>query len=547
MAENNILAQLGIEVNDYEAEHEVSEIIDKLRQVLNQTLGLNIDVGDIEKINQTLDETGTKVQVVFDNANNSIRQVSATIKDADNVTTRWVQNFSKISDIDWSNVDIDKLDPDYFNELRQNNPTKYTATSGQTSVVQTDDLKDAVDLVNQYYTLLKQLQSVDTDKFSNWANVLQSGVNNLLPDMQNLRKYLEDAGVSFSNVATKSEGITQTIASYDGVSTKIQDIVKAFNKWQDVLTEVQTKKLDADNYEQINRSVKETTNAVNELYKAQSKLISYKGSDDSNEFNVLSQNVQNAKEKVDALVQSFQDLTGAILTQNTNASNITTITAQYDGENEAVKRLVKSLENLNDAQNLKQAKHDDVADTTKIKEAVQTYKDLQEAILDYKKAYSDINVGSSTLADMSKKVDDLKQAWQEAESKILSGGKAVRENSDYMKQASAVTDEYAKKTRDLGKSIENSNSGFRGNADSMADAIAQSAIYAVSLDNLMNAMQSVVDTAHELDDAMTDIQIVTQMSNEDATALMQSYSQIAKELGSTTTAVAESADEWLNV
>ena len=547
MAENNILAQLGIEVNDYEAEHEVSEIVDKLRQVLNQTLGLNIDVGDIEKINQTLDETGTKVQVVFDNANNSIRQVSATIKDADNITTRWVQNFSKVSDIDWFNVDIDKLDPDYFNELRQNNPTKYTATSGQTSVVQTDDLKDAVDLVNQYYTLLKQLQSVDTDKFSNWANVLQSGVDNLLPDMQNLRKYLEDAGVSFSNVATKSKGITQTVASYDGVSTKIQDIVKAFNKWQDVLTEVQTKKLDTDNYEQINRVVQETTNAVNELYKAQSKLISYKGSDDSNEFNILSQNVQNAKEKVDALAQSFQDLTGATLTQNTNASNITTITAQYDGENEAVKRLVKSLENLNDAQNLKQAKHDDVADTTKIKEAVQAYKDLQEAILDYKKAYSDINVGSSTLADMSKKVDDLKQAWQEAESKILSGGKAVRENSDYMQQASAVTDEYAKKTRDLGESIENSNSGFRGNADSMADAIAQSAIYAVSLDNLMNAMQSVVDTAHELDDAMTDIQIVTQMSNEDATALMQSYSQIAKELGSTTTAVAESADEWLNV
>ena len=125
-------------------------------------------------------------------------------------------NFSKVSDIDWFNIDIDKLDPDYFNELRQNNPTKYTATSGQTSVVQTDDLKDAVDLVNQYYTLLKQLQSVDTDKFSNWANVLQSGVDNLLPDMQNLRKYLEDAGVSFSNVATKSKGITQTVASYDG-------------------------------------------------------------------------------------------------------------------------------------------------------------------------------------------------------------------------------------------------------------------------------------------------------------------------------------------
>ena len=79
----------------------------------------------------------------------------------------------------------------------------------------------------------------------------------------------------------------------------------------------------------------------------------------------------------------------------------------------------------------------------------------------------------------------------------------------------------------------------------MSDAIAQSAIYAVSLDNIVNAMQSVVDTAKELDAAMTDIQLVTQMSNEEATNLMQSYTQIAKELGSTTVTVAESADEWL--
>ena len=139
MAENNILAQLGIEVDSYSAEHEVSEIIDKLRQVLNETLGLNIDVGDIEEINRTLDETGTKVQVLFDGANNSIRQVVTTIKDANDVTTRWVQNFDKFSDIDWFNVDTSKIDDwDYYNQLREAGTWHYGQTDVSKTVSQTE-------------------------------------------------------------------------------------------------------------------------------------------------------------------------------------------------------------------------------------------------------------------------------------------------------------------------------------------------------------------------------------------------------------------------
>ena len=45
---------------------------------------------------------------------------------------------------------------------------------------------------------------------------------------------------------------------------------------------------------------------------------------------------------------------------------------------------------------------------------------------------------------------------------------------------------------------------------------------------------------------MTQIRLVTQGSSDDTKALMSDYSDIAKQLGTTTSAVAESATEWLN-
>ena len=69
------------------------------------------------------------------------------------------------------------------------------------------------------------------------------------------------------------------------------------------------------------------------------------------------------------------------------------------------------------------------------------------------------------------------------------------------------------------------------------------------VNNAMNAMTTAIrqsiDTVIELNTAMTDVQMVTGESAEQTAELARQYSQMAKELGATTTEVANGAAEWL--
>lgn len=69
------------------------------------------------------------------------------------------------------------------------------------------------------------------------------------------------------------------------------------------------------------------------------------------------------------------------------------------------------------------------------------------------------------------------------------------------------------------------------------------------VNNAMNAMTTAIrqsiDTVIELNTAITDVQMVTGESAEQTAELAHQYSQMAKELGATTTEVANGAAEWL--
>lgn len=75
---------------------------------------------------------------------------------------------------------------------------------------------------------------------------------------------------------------------------------------------------------------------------------------------------------------------------------------------------------------------------------------------------------------------------------------------------------------------------------------AKFTIYYQSLRLLRQGVQQAIDTMKDLDKAMTDVRLVTGGSVEDTAKLAKEYNQLAKEMGSTTTAVAEGAGEWFN-
>ena len=65
------------------------------------------------------------------------------------------------------------------------------------------------------------------------------------------------------------------------------------------------------------------------------------------------------------------------------------------------------------------------------------------------------------------------------------------------------------------------------------------------LNKVQKEIANVYQNILKLNEAMTDIRIVTGASVDEANSLMTSYNKLAKELGTTTTEVAKSASEWM--
>ena len=133
-------------------------------------------------------------------------------------------------------------------------------------------------------------------------------------------------------------------------------------------------------------------------------------------------------------------------------------------------------------------------------------------------------------------LDALKTSYKNLEQGILSNGEAVYKNTQYNRDKNQVTRDSIQAQKELNVTLQD---------NSLQSLIADTITYTVSLQSLQQVIQSIISETVSLNDSMTQIRLVTQGSSDDTKALMSDYSEIAKQLGTTTSAVAESATEWL--
>ena len=108
-------------------------------------------------------------------------------------------------------------------------------------------------------------------------------------------------------------------------------------------------------------------------------------------------------------------------------------------------------------------------------------------------------------------------------------------------------------TNELAESqTEGQNRGARNIFDVIGDDIKRAfrritdfGVAARILNKVQREIANVYQNILKLNEAMTDIRIVTGASVDEANSLMKSYNKLAKELGTTTTEVAKSASEWM--
>lgn len=254
--------------------------------------------------------------------------------------------------------------------------------------------------------------------------------------------------------------------------------------------------------------------------------------------------VDDAKERIESLKRSISNLK----TSNLDISNVTN-------------QLSILEDNLAKAQNSNLTEKDRVVALNNVKTAqTQLNAEIQKATTQYhnlasaeRQSVNEDRIKTSQLNKSIAKYNQLKKYLEKYESALKKAGKwdegqtllARFNNGDLStdnvaKQEQAFTS-YKKSCIDAGVETDTLGTKLKNLFTQHLDtAIAMAGIHA-----LQQAMQQVYQNVVELDSAITDLQIASGYSRSQTKGLVSEYSDLAQQLGSTTTQVAQAADGWI--
>lgn len=190
-----------------------------------------------------------------------------------------------------------------------------------------------------------------------------------------------------------------------------------------------------------------------------------------------------------------------------------------------------------------------------------------EQLESYSRVLKKVNKYKLELAATNKKVDSSNDEVNQSTEKYINSLKEeiskLERQLDLMQQsfntsnaAATAAEKRAEAERECALAIDKLNKemddGIRtsktfGEAlkDAFDDYIGPAALADRAVDLLVDGAKEAYHTIVDLNKAMTDVQMVTGESAEQTAELAHQYSQMAKELGATTTEIANGASEWL--
>lgn len=249
-------------------------------------------------------------------------------------------------------------------------------------------------------------------------------------------------------------------------------------------------------------------------------------STDGTKGQMLADDLKNMKAQVDVVINAMTNL----------GATVDSTGAHYQGNITAVQELCTEYNKITrQLQEFNAQKQDQQNDTQMIEQTVQAYKAYRDQLDRINKLRKENATGVDMRAEQQQ-LDALKTSYKNLEQGILSNGEAVYKNTQYNRDKNQVTRDSIQAQKELNVTLQD---------NSLQSLIADTITYTVSLQSLQQVIQSVISETVSLNDSMTQIRLVTQGSSDDTKALMSEYSDIAKQLGTTTSAVAESATEWL--
>ena len=489
---DNVILDLGMRVDSTGAQADIQDVVDYIRDTIKEGFDIDLRAGNLNELRQQLNALGGDLRLIKDDATGMTTAIQASFKTANGEAVR---------------------------------------------------LRAAVEAVNGQYQLVG-----DTDisaRVTAGASELSKLNEQLIKQKERLAQAALDGNAaeisSAQSQISRTESLIKLKERQLQIMQKVSDVSELSGKRGDISDQIVAHK---DDYITFAENITTAKAALKDFEKIQSQMFSASTMDKGSAvYQDIATNLASSEKQLNGFIAQFNAAiknvgdTGSASFQKMSDNSVQ-LTSDYKGNNKALQEMSDLINKV--GKNLKTAfaqQSDKTSDTQKIEAAVKAYRQYRDAVEVVQKAKMN---GRAATQQETTAMNQAKVAYEQCEQAILSNGEAVKQNATYNRDKNQVTRDSVNALKEYEAQLDSTN-------NSMAGSIAQMIQMKLGFEGLQEAIRQVYDTAKELNDSMTDIQLVTQQSNSDATDLMKSYAGLAQEMGTTTAEVAASADEWLSV
>ena len=518
----DILLNMNIETED--AKKEAKQLTSNLANIFQKVTKIELELNDkdikknIEKLQGAFNSVGATIDTVFDfsGAQEQLKQLTVNLKNFQNEATK--------TTISFNGTDA------YGNLLMSTSDTKTTSISARE---QARDVENLTKLI---------IEENDAQRKLNEAQ--QSGNSTVV-----------DYSKAVYDLASKERDLAQI-----SFEQKYGDIGEFPDLWQKIAdkADIALKKISADDsIKQKENEVKQFKEALDALSQSQQKMGSLLGSgkEDTEEFSLALTQWTAAKKKLEDYGATVTD-TGVKITENSKivkenrgafneldqAAKETTVdmiqayaklgdTATFDAQKRAVNDFEKALDKLvSTRQKMYQLEGQGKTDTKEYQVLTEQYNEAKKKLEDYGATVTDTNV---KLKENSNVVGNNAETQEKLDNKLDDVNDKLQIYKAKAEDAAAASQNAGEKQNTFSKSIQDSVENFIK--------------YQVAMEAINKITSEFTSAIYDMNEAMAQVRMVTMGSYDDTVQLADSYTQLAKQLGTTTTEVAKGADTWFKM
>lgn len=500
---------IGIRVDADNFTTETQAVVSDLQQTLNKngiTVPVNLNNATLKEMDQFIQSIGGSMKITKDALTGFIENISVNVPKANGQILSLNQGVQAVSN---TVTNLNGVSQQVFSHFETTDITT-TINGMNTSLERAKELQsDIIKLYEQRVDLEHQMATALVQGDSKQQASLQARLtkNESLDGM-----YREQ--LAYLQQQANAEGVQ--INLWDKINTTVSQIDGNTAGWTRTLTQ------SGQDAIALAQNLSQSKKVLNDFANTYKKAMSTDGT----KGQMLADDLKNMKAQVDVVINAMTNL----------GATVDSTGAHYQGNITAVQELCTEYNKITrQLQEFNAQKQDQRNDTQMIEQTVQAYKAYRDQLDRINKLRKENATGVDMRAEQQQ-LDALKTSYKNLEQGILSNGEAVYKNTQYNRDKNQVTRNSIQAQKELNVTLQD---------NSLQDLIANTIMYKLSLQSLLEVIQSVISETVGLNDSMTQIRLVTQGSAESTKELMSDYSEIAKQLGTTTSAVAESATEWL--